>query len=865
MVVNRRLQFATNDPGTQRPPSSRFLPQVNTTVQTIDFQHRNVLVRWPPVCVEWSLRCIVNHRFLRLLLLAPFWNTTFAAETGDFDGDGRLSVRDVFYFERSAIDGGVELADGSFDAFAEHPCSGRDHVGSFVGEDLWNLQVPPAISFFESLRRNVSSPNPHWLDLWGNGSRRQAPLLSDGSVELELCSMSVPGGQSDRVILEIDMLVLSPLQSFVIIVESGGLLLPPSLTGECCFFPENFWWGLNSFSYDTRPTLQHLGDLPVSVSPAASLITNGRVVVTSSLRDGSDSIAPGEYRLRVEVRLPKGTPVGSYEMSILPGSEVLLANDTLTAPDLGDPAQLIVENELAVGFTGSFPPLSLNGSENRVLGNTEFRVVDANGSAPAVGDPVAAALPGETVTVRVQMRTDVPLNYLAYSLRWPNSQLSCELLLPENLFHDPIQNVPYRPRQPHYCINDYLFADGGVQAEFHIGGSASAAAINPDEPLDYFRQTGEWTDISQLILKIPETAGGGEEIPLRFRRNDPDNPADLWGRGPRVEFVPYSVFFPCDELRFRQDNLPALWNYEVLFRDAFIQVLGDDPPSTEPAAAFIQFALGDVRGRPGELVEVPVFASTNGPLFYLRLALPIESSDLQIEEIEVRVWNSLRERFDFPLVSRGGAVFSLDCLPPPEERVCEVGIPSWSHFHESDNNTVLLDLQPGELGRQETFYPGEELTEIAKLRIRISHDAQPTKIELQPAAVHWKPGEFLTEANSGGNLSRYPFVFAQAASLIRGSITVDGPSLFVRGDVNADGNVDLSDAVTTLRYLFGGSLIPACFDAADADDNGQLQLTDAVFHLGVLFRSDGAFPPPHPRCGVDRSEDGLNCEFACSP
>jgi hypothetical protein len=86
---------------------------------------------------------------------------------------------------------------------------------------------------------------------------------------------------------------------------------------------------------------------------------------------------------------------------------------------------------------------------------------------------------------------------------------------------------------------------------------------------------------------------------------------------------------------------------------------------------------------------------------------------------------------------------------------------------------------------------------------------------------------------------------------------------FVRGDANADGNVDLSDAVATLNYLFLGGEEPKCLDAADADDSGDLLITDAIFHLGVLFLGQGSFPPPSPDCGPDPTEDELGCLQGC--
>jgi hypothetical protein len=88
---------------------------------------------------------------------------------------------------------------------------------------------------------------------------------------------------------------------------------------------------------------------------------------------------------------------------------------------------------------------------------------------------------------------------------------------------------------------------------------------------------------------------------------------------------------------------------------------------------------------------------------------------------------------------------------------------------------------------------------------------------------------------------------------------------FVRADSNSDGTVDISDAITTLLYLFaGGVATPSCLDALDTDDTGVLGITDAIFLLDVLFVGDKAIPAPFPECGTDpTAEDGLGCGGGC--
>lgn len=90
-----------------------------------------------------------------------------------------------------------------------------------------------------------------------------------------------------------------------------------------------------------------------------------------------------------------------------------------------------------------------------------------------------------------------------------------------------------------------------------------------------------------------------------------------------------------------------------------------------------------------------------------------------------------------------------------------------------------------------------------------------------------------------------------------------GAELFLRGDSNADGSVDLADPVFTLNWLFLGEEEPGCFDAADSNDDGEINISDPTGILAYLFL--GAAEPafPFPACGEDPAGDGMDCaEYA---
>ena len=91
---------------------------------------------------------------------------------------------------------------------------------------------------------------------------------------------------------------------------------------------------------------------------------------------------------------------------------------------------------------------------------------------------------------------------------------------------------------------------------------------------------------------------------------------------------------------------------------------------------------------------------------------------------------------------------------------------------------------------------------------------------------------------------------------------VHAQEAFLRGDVNADGRLSVSDFLQYRRWLFEGQTPPSCLDAADYDDNGVHNLTEGVQLSHFLFVSGFTRPPaePFPAVGVDPTDDdGVGC------
>ena len=83
---------------------------------------------------------------------------------------------------------------------------------------------------------------------------------------------------------------------------------------------------------------------------------------------------------------------------------------------------------------------------------------------------------------------------------------------------------------------------------------------------------------------------------------------------------------------------------------------------------------------------------------------------------------------------------------------------------------------------------------------------------------------------------------------------------FVRGDVDRDGEVTLTDAVAVLDFLFRAADGPRCLDILDVDDSGRLNVSDAVYLLGYLFRGGDSPRLPFPVAGVDPTPDEIPCD-----
>ncbi|MEC9475521.1 MAG: di-heme oxidoredictase family protein [Planctomycetota bacterium] len=82
---------------------------------------------------------------------------------------------------------------------------------------------------------------------------------------------------------------------------------------------------------------------------------------------------------------------------------------------------------------------------------------------------------------------------------------------------------------------------------------------------------------------------------------------------------------------------------------------------------------------------------------------------------------------------------------------------------------------------------------------------------------------------------------------------------FERGDVNEDGSLDIADAIEMLNHMFLGE-VAYCQDSMDVNDDGILDISDAIVTVSYLFLGGDAPEAPFGFCGPDLTEDKLTCE-----
>ena len=240
--------------------------------------------------------------------------------------------------------------------------------------------------------------------------------------------------------------------------------------------------------------------------------------------------------------------------------------------------------------------------------------------------------------------------------------------------------------------------------------------------------------------------------------------------------------------------------------------------------------VGDVSVFPGqEGVHVPILATHVDPAQGLTVVATYDPRVIQIASIDLSVSE---------LSALHPELFAVQLSDDPDEPFVTIGI--------------LLDVQTPYDGR---LLPAGEDQRVLNIVTNVRPEATPgtsTRIELKNETGRPPLNNIFTV----NGFSILPVLDVEGSISIE-QLTFPPPRFFIRGDADGTGILNLTDAVVTLNYLFGGDADVACEDGADVTDDGSINVTDPIFTLNYLFRAGQPPPPPFPEAGLDPSPDEL--------
>jgi hypothetical protein len=186
-------------------------------------------------------------------------------------------------------------------------------------------------------------------------------------------------------------------------------------------------------------------------------------------------------------------------------------------------------------------------------------------------------------------------------------------------------------------------------------------------------------------------------------------------------------------------------------------------------------------------------------------------------------------------------------VPPLIPTTWDVVMPDWIPYDADSLFNNCLANQPGYSGRSQGW-PGK-----VRAGFNLS-DYQSPRVGLWTVYydIRWMLGaDQWANVSDGWFIDDVRFCAAPAEA---------GP-FFIRGDVNNDGMVDITDVLYLSNYLYSaGPPPPPPCDRADVNDDGSVNVADVTYLINFIY-SGGPPPPwPYPKSGIDSSPDNLPLE-----
>ncbi len=180
-------------------------------------------------------------------------------------------------------------------------------------------------------------------------------------------------------------------------------------------------------------------------------------------------------------------------------------------------------------------------------------------------------------------------------------------------------------------------------------------------------------------------------------------------------------------------------------------------------------------------------------------------------------------------------------------------------FIVAKNPSVFADTYPDANVRVFGPYTGNLSNGGEELRIKDAGPGYPATVDVlhYKDKLPWPPkadgfGHSLELVNVSEDLDNDQAVNWRASAAKGGSpgtIDREGSTTiyFTRGNCNFDTQIDISDVIFLLLYLYGNGIEPPCIDGCDVNSDESVSIADAVALLSYLFVPEGySIPYPGP-------------------
>ncbi|MCZ6792961.1 MAG: hypothetical protein O7J95_05035 [Planctomycetota bacterium] len=280
----------------------------------------------------------------------------------------------------------------------------------------------------------------------------------------------------------------------------------------------------------------------------------------------------------------------------------------------------------------------------------------------------------------------------------------------------------------------------------------------------------------------------------------------------------------------------------------------------------VEFRLADGSAGRGETADLPLSVSANRGSQGIQFSLDFDETVLEVLSVESLVQRPDGGEFEVAMYD----VYNEDRIPGSDE-IEEGSVGGWFLI-----SSPFLFVEP------DVLLPVDEEFEFLNVRVRVKESARVGTTEIRfvdgtPIIPRPNP-HGCTVLTRGGHCHRVEVYrnrlysgqarvtpeTANSFLFVNGFLEVVADVGFFRGDSNDDGDVDVSDAIFTLGYLFLGDNEPRCADASDTNDDGILDISDAVAVLQFLFLGSTLPPPSLEGCDADPTADSLPCALFAS-